>query len=63
MDITSNFETVDLSEFFTEEESSQEPMQTGIVVFTNRQQALIDELKQKLSEIKFNIKLISFASI
>ncbi len=54
MDITSNFETVDLSEFFTEEESSQEPMQTGIIVFTNRQQALIDELKQKLSEIKYN---------
>ncbi|MBR1614820.1 MAG: hypothetical protein IJ673_04990, partial [Treponema sp.] len=54
MDSTLGFETVDLSEFFTEEEKSAESAPTGIVVFTDKQQSLIDQLNSKLTEIHYN---------
>ena len=54
MDSTLGFETVDLSEFFTEEEKSAESTPTGIVVFTDKQQSLIDQLNSKLTEIHYN---------
>lgn len=44
------FEKVDLSEFFTEEEQKFDEINTGIVVFTEKQQEIIDFMTSKLSE-------------
>lgn len=49
---TNNFEAVDISEFFDSNTSLEQPVETGIVVFTAKQKAMVNDLKQKLAESK-----------
>jgi len=48
-ELKSEFESVDLSEFFTEEEQQEQEVATGIIVLTEHQQELVDKLKATLS--------------
>ena len=48
----SDFTTVDINEFFTEDELSQDSFKTGIVIFTEKQRQLVKALRSALTEIK-----------
>ena len=45
-----SFESISLEEFFGSEELSQDRVQTGIVVYTDYQQHLIDHLRKALAQ-------------
>lgn len=53
-EVLEGFEAVNLNEFFTEEEKLETEAQTGIVVFTEKQQELVNKLNMRLSEIDYD---------
>ncbi|MBQ0050771.1 MAG: hypothetical protein KBT11_01760 [Treponema sp.] len=50
MEAENQFTSVDLSEFFEEEKPTGEEIDTGIVVFTEKQREMVVELRAKLAE-------------
>ncbi|MBQ6057514.1 MAG: hypothetical protein IJL34_07580 [Treponema sp.] len=46
---TSEFESIDLSEFIDSNKTLENTVETGIVVLTGRQKVIVDELNQKLA--------------
>ncbi len=52
-EINTEFTNVDISEFFSENDRSEERIETGIVVFTENQQRLVDLLKAKLQKVDY----------
>lgn len=47
-----SFESVDISEFFDTPQNLDAEIDTGIVVFTEKQKAMVNDLKQKIMESK-----------
>ena len=50
--------SVDINEFFDQNEQSQESFDTGIIVFTEHQRELVHELRDKLTGIEHESQLI-----